>query len=622
VKILSLLLLTTWLQGASFTSFDSEADIENMILFLTSTSDSVGVCYQACAGDLAKRTLPLSCYSTADFWGQYIATLPGNDCTVTNVYCPKEGTLRPLESSPGADLQIERVIASNGLDIHDGAVWQIALALAANTGIKSLSSDALFSLIENQNQLLLSAHSGDNSNEINRATFLSNPTFTYNNIAISQSPFTYFFNILPRNWLATDPFWGTSYQEYITTTDLPKDSDYQPGTITWPDCDPVTGNNSWALLIGPLQAAYLQYVINKENTYVPHTLTAIQNALPLLYPLRCMQVPMGGIYSLAQKDLSNCERKAVISYEISVTENAAALAGLLIFQQILQQEIDNDPSLGMPDLSTLQTSVYNISAAIYGGATPEGIQNGLLSFFQNYAWDAKNGVFYRGGLANDPCTGAEWNPTQEPKAVDANVLTVTVLGQPLIDSWFGFGTAYQIWQSVKTWAAFFGPDQKLWGVGYSDEDGNGSDADYANGILSTESTAAALNMIRALIVQYELATDSSDYTSDQQTLAGQYVKDLSSDEASIVSHLGSLRSDQYLAEEAFSTVCPDNYSKLIPFPTGRLSYLYASKRYLTPFGSFVNPLPSTASTSWAIMLHYQFNPLGLGGSYQPYSWQQ
>ena len=44
-------------------------------------------------------------------------------------------------------------------------------------------------------------------------------------------------------------------------------------------------------------------------------------------------------------------------------------------------------------------------------------------------------------------------------------------------------------------------------------------------------------------------------------------------------------------------------------------YLYASKRYFIPFGWNANPLPSTCSTSWVIMLQKHFNPFVLGGGY-------
>ena len=619
-----LVILATCLQGATFTPFDSKQDVENMILFLSSSPEAVGVAYQGSAGNLQSLLLPLSYYSTPDFWGQYVAAIPGNDCTVTDIYSANDYTLTPSKSSPGADLQVERVNVFNGLDIYDGAAWQIALAIAGNAGIQGPSGTSLFSIAENEDQLLLLGYDGNASqvtSGANRAISQSNGTFTYNGISISDPSSAYYFRMVPRNWLAKDPFIGTSYQSYITATNLPPNPDYQAGKITWLDWKPITGENSWAFLIGPLQTAYMQYVVNQKGSYVPHTSTAVQNALNVLYALRCMQAPIGGIYYATKGSLGNTGDAPVNPYEVSVENNASTLAGMLIFQQILQQELANEPNLSTPDRAALQQASDNIQAMIYGGTTPQGAQTeGLLAFFREYAWDATNSIFYQGGLANDPTSSSAWQPTSEPKAVDVSTWGITVLGQPIIDKWFGFGSAYNIWQSVKEWGGFYGPDQTLWGVGYSDADGNGSSGDYTKGILSAEWTAGALNMVRALIVQYNVAETSSDYLSAEQTLAAQYVQNLSADEKSMAGNLGSLRSDQYPTEDAFSAVRPANYSSLIPFPTNRLSYLYASKRYMIPFGWFANPLPSTTSTAWAIMLHYEFNPLTLGGSYQPHQW--
>lgn len=50
--------------------------------------------------------------------------------------------------------------------------------------------------------------------------------------------------------------------------------------------------------------------------------------------------------------------------------------------------------------------------------------------------------------------------------MDVNTWGVSVLGQPLVDKWFGFGKAY-----------------KIWGVGYSDKDNNGEYGHYEDGIM-------------------------------------------------------------------------------------------------------------------------------------------
>ena len=80
-------------------------------------------------------------------------------------------------------------------------------------------------------------------------------------------------------------------------------------------------------------------------------------------------------------------------------------------------------------------------------------------------------------------------------------------------------------------------------------------------------------------------------------------------------HITSLRHDNYATNTAYKAVRPAQYEQLLALPENKLSFLYASKRYFSPFGWFANPLPSTTSTAWMIMLDYNFNPFTLGGSY-------
>ncbi len=52
----------------------------------------------------------------------------------------------PDPSSPGKDLQVERVNVYNGTDIYDAACWQIALAVCGKAGMQGPSGSSLFDL--------------------------------------------------------------------------------------------------------------------------------------------------------------------------------------------------------------------------------------------------------------------------------------------------------------------------------------------------------------------------------------------------------------------------------------------------------------------------------------------
>ncbi|MBN4004057.1 hypothetical protein [Nostoc sp. LPT] len=124
------------MSSLSFQHTQTDADIRQLIWFLiTYTTFSADGQYFTVPG-----VLPLSYYSTPAYWGDYICNVwagqNGADCTVIVKDHGDEGTdpsyYRNGEGSPGAQLQIERVDATDGTDIYDAACWQIALALAAS----------------------------------------------------------------------------------------------------------------------------------------------------------------------------------------------------------------------------------------------------------------------------------------------------------------------------------------------------------------------------------------------------------------------------------------------------------------------------------------------------------
>ncbi len=606
---------TVLLCAQNFPPIESDMEIQATISFLTSAESSVGFVYNGTCGALSGKLLPLSYYSTADYWGKYVGTLPGNDLTVIDQYDSNTYTLTPIAdpSSPGSDLQVERINVYNGTDIYDAACWQIALGVYA----KAEAQPAYFDLAGNQNLLLSVGYDGNGdtpSENANRATTQGDGTFSYNGESITTPANAYFFRMVTRNWLSTDPIYGTPYGSSISVRGtLP--SNYHVGQVTWMDWKPITGENAWGFLVGPLHLARLNESAGKQ-TYVPFASNAVQNAIGVLNALAAMQSPLGAIYYACAGSIGNQGTNPVDPFEISVENNASALSGLLLMQKILQEEVQNEADLSPDQKGQIQTALKMIDTMIHGGTTPQGVQTqGILSFFKSSAWDATSRTFLQGGLANKPNEPA-WQPTIEPKAVDVTTWGISVLGQPQVDEWFGFGACYNAWQSIKSWGGYYGPDGTIWGVGYSDQDGNGNGGNYQNGIISAEWTAGAINLLRCLITQYGEAALSSNYSPAQQAFAKQSAIDLQADHDQMFKQLMTLRSDHYFSTAAYDSVRPQDYTSLIPIPQGKLAFVYASKRYMIPFGWFANPLPSTTSTSWTVMLHYNFNPFHPDGSYE------
>ena len=90
----------------------------------------------------------------------------------------------------------------------------------------------------------------------------------------------------------------------------------------------------------------------------------------------------------------------------------------------------------------------------------------------------------QGGLALGPQEGNAWVPTTSPRAVDANTWGVLALGPGTVDGWFGFGAALRNWQQLKRWGGY-GEGPTLWGVGYSELDGNGVDGNRVQAVYAS-----------------------------------------------------------------------------------------------------------------------------------------
>jgi hypothetical protein len=124
--------------------------------------------------------------------------------------------------------------------------------------------------------------------------------------------------------------------------------------------------------------------------------------------------------------------------------------------------------------------------------------------------------------------------------------------------------------------------------------------------MSAEWTAGAINAVRNMIATYSAETPSSSNSAAAQ----KYLASLRDDEAAMLNAVQKLRVDRY-GSAAFPEK-PDNYAALISEKTK--PYLYASGRYAIPFGWYANPIPSTASTAWMLMLANHYDPFGFGGT--------
>eukprot|EP00474_Spongospora_subterranea_P001257 CRZ01715.1 hypothetical protein [Spongospora subterranea] len=390
----------------------------------------------------------------------------------------------------------ERIIASFGLNIYDGACFQIAAVLGGHADVA-----------RRHTLRMLSGRSGDID------LLAGPPAFSYGTMAAKVTPpdLPYFMRTITDQYVHSDPLTGKA--------------------VDWMDWKPITGENAWANLIGPLQSLYLAR--GQEMVYGD---PEIQLAVSRLQVFKAMQSPIGGIFYAANgtPDVGDYT-------EVSVENNASTLAGLRLLREILEMVH------GPPDKIALIDEICH----------------GIVSFLREVAYDKKTGVFIQGGVLE----GDKLMPSND-FAVDCQSWGLTILGQADVDSWFGTGTAYKIWETTKSRAGVFDRHGRLLGVGYTD----------GHKIMSSEWTFGAINMCRVL---------ASQYANIDARISASFAAD---------------------AKSMFDGV----QSLKVQLPDKTVSYKYASERYWIPFGWWANPVPSMTSTSWSIMLDYGVNPFVLG----------
>jgi hypothetical protein len=337
---------------------------------------------------------------------------------------------------------IERVLATYGLNLYDGACWQIALAVA---------DPGYYPTINAHTRMLLSGKSGDIG--------IRAMNFTDFVFGTGSKPYDgkypYFFRMISDHFYNKDPLTGEK--------------------MPWMDWKPVTGENAWLALLGPL-LAYNLYV---EKTAEPLNYYAdeMQIAIKQLDVFLAMQSPIGAVY-YAPKGTYKVKNPT----EIACENNISLYAGLQVLRALLLKL--GDPEKRIPDI--------------------DKILIGIEQFFKNYAYNAEEGIFYQGGvIENDKFVP---NPVFP---LDVQTWGLSVIGQQ-VDSWFGETTAYKIWQASKKRSGTFDSAGNVLGVGYTDGDE----------VISVEWTMGAVNMARILAKQYESSYPdlAQDLLKDARTM--------------------------------------------------------------------------------------------------------
>jgi len=227
---------------------------------------------------------------------------------------------------------------------------------------------------------------------------------------------------------------------------------------TWNDYRPVLGENSWANLIAPLQAAYLKYGTIEA---IPPNDFSILMALNFIPALVKMKSTVGGIHYSPHNTIYFPNHDA--GGDVSTENNVSLLSGLKMLRYILEhKKIHLDK---MADINMLIDSITQ---------------------YVKDSYDREFGFFRQGGSFNVETNEFEW---ANIFAVDCQTWAMSAISPLLIDQWFGVGTSLNIWKTTK----------RLGGYKYQNATGSCEGLGFSDNIdqvFSGEWTLGASNMLR------------------------------------------------------------------------------------------------------------------------------
>jgi hypothetical protein len=496
-------------------------------------------------------------------------------------YIPPELHPKPLFAKRSI---LDRTLTKYGLNLYDGATWEIGLALEGEHEVQeSYETLILYPASSGCDNTVgglcdLKADSSDflyGKNQIPGSSLRTVPMPGDGNYTVSGS---FFFRMISNEYITNDPLIGQyspvfMYPDPCSTCD-PWNTF---GVIVWDDWKPITGENVWGGIIGPLQRYYLKNNRSMGNWTSYATAPApVQLGLSILPAIMALQSVEGSLYHCPSgSDIIPPDPNE--GQNVSNENNASGLAAITMLLQVLQNFTVNAMS---SDLAPYITDLQNL-------------QSGLQTWFIKYGLappvnGTGNRVFYQGGHVN--FTGGFYPvPISDYGgfAVDCQTWVSAILGVDFVDNQIAnqLGTAYNIWQQTKKYSGHYVND-KIAGVGYT--------IDPLNKVWSAEWSFGAVLMTRVLSYQYAQMGCSQ---------CQQWSQDLLNDAQSMFNALnqtadnGGLRTD---------IVIPGMDIKMSGF-------LYANMRYAIPWGWYANPLPSICSTSWYIFMKHNYNPFVMGG---------
>ncbi len=331
----------------------------------------------------AQKTLPKfngTLHYNAQFWfllNQFYDGIP-HSYFAPSAFWRSEKYLPPYYHSNPIDGQVaieDRVCTHFGLNLYDAATWEIALGLqgefeipnayeyqilyASSTGTDN-TVGGLADIRSDTNQFLYGRNQIPGSS-LQRVTMPGNQTNPKD--GSKTIPGALFFRMISAYYTTEDPLIGpysTSFRSPYPFAGGPAWNTF--GVIIWNDWKPITGENVWGAIIGPIQSLYLQ-----NNGTVPQwanfaqTPNQVQLALSILPALMALQSTDGSLY--------HCPKGSQLwpadpneGQNISNENNFSGYAAVTMLLDLLKNNTNttsSDLNSAMQDLQNLQQGLQS-----------------------------------------------------------------------------------------------------------------------------------------------------------------------------------------------------------------------------------------------------------------------
>jgi len=443
----------------------------------------------------------------------------------------KSEVYRKMGGSESVDGIIERSIVEEGLDIYDGAVGQIVLTMHGGPENLKWASIPLEIYWKGQMVELVNIRAGFPFNSF--VYDPENPT-AVSSYTSNKGKRGFLFRIINANgkYSVKDPLDGKTFQKDFPTWP----------TLHWEDWKPVAGENAWVAMAA-MHLYHKKYYNHDTGEYTLKT-----NAV----------------------ELRLAEELARAALFLQAEPGAIRMAPLGTYRNP-DDFVDDDMEQGEWWFNQISSenniSWYAAFRMLYSVTGKEIYKKAMdkIEFYFKLVWNEEGKYFYQGMQNIDDA----WKPCNDHFALDVQTWSILAFGPKKIDSWFGEGTAHDIWITAKGRSGSENESGELRGVGYTDEDDR----------VSVEWTAGAI-MAAQVVAEYYKGTHPL------------WAYKASYDAQQMREGIESLRHD---------------------FTDSRSAYAYSSKRGWIPFGWFSHDpqVLSLASTGWVALVDKKFNPFYL-----------